>query len=46
MSKLSAPFRVAPFMNVNKRKLLMNVLFEAQFIYCPLVWMLQSQAKQ
>ena len=34
--------RVAPFIKLNKRKLLMNAFFKAQFKYCPLVWIRHS----
>ena len=30
-------------MNLQKRKLLMNAFFNAQFNYCPLIWMLHSR---
>ena len=29
-------------MNLQKRKVLMNAFFNAQFNYCPLIWMLHS----
>ena len=31
-------------MGISKRKLLMNAFFEAQFSYCPLVWMCNSRS--
>ena len=30
-------------MNTEKRELLMNSFFNAQFDYCPLIWMLHSR---
>ena len=30
-------------MNLQKRKVLMNAFFNAQFNYCPLIWMLHSR---
>ena len=42
-SKLSALSRVAPYMNFEKKKTLMNAFFMAQFNYSPLVWMLHSR---
>ena len=41
-SKLRALARTTPSMNIEKRKLLMNSFFNAQFNYCPLIWMLQT----
>ena len=31
--------RVTSFMNLSKRRLLMNSFFKTQFNYCPLIWM-------
>ena len=42
-AKLKALARIAPFMNITKRKILMNVFFNAQFSYCPLIWMFHSR---
>ena len=42
-SKLKALARIAPFMNIEKRKILMNAFFNAQFSYCPLTWMFHSR---
>ena len=36
-SKLKALSRVAPYIKLDKRKLLMNAYFELQRNYCPLV---------
>ena len=35
-AKLKALARIAPFMNITKRKKFMNAFFNAQFSYCPL----------
>ena len=42
-AKLKALARIAPFMNITKRKTLMNAFFSAQFSYCPLTWMFHSR---
>ena len=34
----------ASYMNISKRRLLMNAFFKSQFSYCPLVWMCHSRA--
>ena len=34
---------MVPFINITKRKILMNFFFNAQFSYCPLAWMLHSR---
>ena len=36
-AKLKALARIAPYMNIKKRKVLMKALFMAQFSYCPLI---------
>ena len=41
--KIHALARVTPFMNLSKRRLLMNSFFKTQFIYCPLIWMCHSR---
>ena len=41
-AKLKALARIAPFMNITKRKILMNAFFNAQFSYCPLTPMFHS----
>ena len=41
--KLYALGRVTPYMNLSKRKILMNVFFNSQFSYCPLIWMCYSR---
>ena len=40
--KISALARIAPFMSIEKRKVVMNGFFTTQFSYCPLVWMCHS----
>ena len=42
-NKLRALARATPYMPIERRKLLMNSFFNAQFNYCPLIWMLQSR---
>ena len=41
-AKLEAVARIAPFINITKRKILMNAFFNAQFSYCPLTWIFHS----
>ena len=41
--KLQALARAIPYMNLQKRKVLMNVFFNVQFNYCPLIWMFHSR---
>ena len=41
--KLRALARATPYMNVQKRKVLMSAFFNAQFNYCWLIWMLHSR---
>ena len=42
-AKLKALARIAPFMNITKKKILMNAFFNAQFNYCPLTWMFHNR---
>ena len=42
--KFTAISRIAKFMSLEKRKLLINSFFKSQFEYCPLTWMLHSRA--
>ena len=42
-AKLKALARIAPFMNITKRKILTNAFFNAQFSYCSLTWMFHSR---
>ena len=41
--KIHALAKVTPFMNLSKRRLLMNSLFKTRFNYCPLIWMCHSR---
>ena len=41
--KLRALAQATPYMNLQKRKVLMNAFFNAQFNYCPLIWMLHRR---
>ena len=40
--KVNARSRILPYMNFEKRRILMNSFFTSQFNYCPLVWMFHS----
>ena len=40
---LKALARIAPLMNIKKKKVLMKAFFMAQFSYCPLTWMFHSR---
>ena len=42
-AKLKALARIAPFMNIKKKKVLIKTFFMAQFSYCPLIWMFHSR---
>ena len=42
--KLNALVRLAPFMNVDKKRMIMKAFIESQFGYCPLVWMFHSRS--
>ena len=41
--KLSALSRIANYMELPKRRILMNAFFKAQFNYCPIIWMFHSR---
>ena len=41
--KLRALAPATPYMNLQKRKVLMNAFFNAQFNCCPLIWMFHSR---
>ena len=41
--KLAAISRIAKFMSLEKRKLLITSFFDSQFEYCPLSWMFHSR---
>ena len=41
--KINALARVAPFMSISKRRVLMNTSFKSQFTTCPMLWMCHSR---
>ena len=41
--KLSALSRKVNYMELPKRRILMNAFFKAQFNYCPIIWMFHSR---
>ena len=41
--KLNALARIAPYMNIQKRRTIMKSFVTSQFGYCPLIWMIQSR---
>ena len=41
--KLNALARIAPCMNVSKKRIVMKSFIESQFGYCPLIWMFHSR---
>ena len=41
--KVNVLSRITPYMNIAKKKLLMNSFFISQFNYCPLIWMCHSR---
>ena len=42
-AKLKALARIAPFVSIKKKKVLMKALLMGQFSYCPLIWMFHSR---
>ena len=42
--KLKALARLTNYMELPKRRLLLNAFFKAQFNYCPVVWMFHSRS--
>ena len=42
-AKSKALARIAHFMSIKKKKVLMKAFFMAQFSYCPLIWMFHSR---
>ena len=42
--KLNALARLTNYMEPPKRRILMNVLFKAQFNYCPIDWVFHSRS--
>ena len=41
--KVNALSRILPYMNFEKRRILIRSLFTSQFNYCPLVWIFHSR---
>ena len=41
--KLNALARIAPFVNVSKKRIMMKSFNESQFGICPLIWMFHSR---
>ena len=41
--KINALARIAPFINIKKRRIPMNSFFRSQFHYCPLIWKCHSR---
>ena len=41
--KLNALAGVAPYMNMQKRRIIMKSFVKSQFGYCPLIWMFHSR---
>ena len=42
--KLNALARLTPYMELGKKRMLVNAFFISQFHYCPVIWMLHSRA--
>ena len=42
--KLNALARLTNYMELRKRRILMNAFFKAQFNYCPIVWMFHTHS--
>ena len=42
-AKLNALAKISPYIDEEKRRLIMNALFISKFNYCPLTWMLRSR---
>ena len=42
--KINAISRTTSFMNISKRRILMNSFFNLDFNYCPLVWLFYSRS--
>ena len=41
--KIYALARVAPYMDLSKRRMVMNAFFNSQFNHCPLIWMCHNR---
>ena len=44
--KIYALARIAPYMDLSKRRMVMNAFFNSQFNYCPLIWMCHNCTKK
>ena len=42
-AKLKALAKIASFLNIKKKKVLMTAFFTTKFSYCPLIWMFHSR---
>ena len=42
--KLNALAGLTRYMELGKRRILMNIFFDSQFNYCPVIWMCHSRA--
>ena len=43
--KLNALSRIIPYMDISRRKILMNAFFKSQFNYSPLIWMCYNRSR-
>ena len=43
--KLNALARIAPYMNIQKRRTIVKSFVTSQFSYCPLIWMFHSRSR-
>ena len=43
LGPLNALAKITPYMELTKRRILMNAFFDSQFNYCPLIWMFHSR---
>ena len=41
--KLNALARITPYVELTKRRILINAFFDSQFNYCPFIWMFHSR---
>ena len=44
-SRISTCSRITPYMNILKRRLIMNSFFASQFSYCPLIFVVKRYIK-
>ena len=42
-TKIYALAGIAPYMDKSKRRMVMNVFFNSQFNYCPVIWMCHNR---